>query len=127
MTKRIAPLRAARGRAAHASGLRAESLAALLLRLKLYRVVGRRVKTRLGEIDMIVRRGKTLVFVEVKSRGDYGMAAESLDLRQRGRLARAAEAFAATRAEFAGFDMRFDVVLVMPRRWPVHLRDAWQP
>jgi putative endonuclease len=126
MTKRVLPVRTARGRAAHASGLRAENLAAALLRCKLYRIVGRRVKTRLGEIDLIARRGKTLVFIEVKSRGDYAMAAESLQLHQRGRLARAAQLFAASRPEFAGFDMRFDVVLVTPRRLPHHLVDAWQ-
>lgn len=127
MTKRVAPFRRARGRAAHAAGLRAETLAAWLLRLKLYRIVGRRVKTRLGEIDLIAQRGRTLVFVEVKARGDARTAAESLTLHQRGRLARAASLFAAMRPEFADFDMRFDVVLMTPRRPPIHLRDAWQP
>ena len=126
MTKRVAPFRRARGRAAHAAGLRAEALAAWLLRLKFYRIVGRRVKTRLGEIDLIAQRGRTLVFVEVKARGDTFAAAEALSLHQRGRLTRAAVLFAATRPEFAGFDMRFDVVLMTPRRLPIHLRDAWQ-
>lgn len=127
MTKPIAPFRRARGRAAHAAGLRAEALAAWLLRLKLYRIVGRRVKTRLGEIDLIARRGRMLVFVEVKARGEALAAAEALSLQQRGRLARAAALYAAARPEFADFDMRFDVVLMTPGRLPVHLRDAWQP
>jgi putative endonuclease len=127
MTKRVASFRRARGRAAHASGLRAESLAAALLRLKLYRIVGRRVRTRVGEIDLIARRGRMLVFVEVKARGLYETAAESLQQRQRARLQRAAELFMATRPAFAGFDMRFDVVLVTPRRLPSHLADAWRP
>lgn len=127
MTKGPQSARAARGRAAHASGLRAESIAALLLRLKLYRIVGRRVKTRLGEIDLIARRGRTLVFVEVKARGDFTLAAEALQSRQQTRLARAAELFVAGRPEYAHFDMRFDVVLVTPRRMPHHLRDAWHP
>ncbi|MCE9648128.1 MAG: YraN family protein [Parvibaculum sp.] len=127
MTKRAVPVRTARGRAAHASGLRAETLAALLLRLKLYRIVGRRVKTRLGEIDLIARRGRTLVFVEVKARGDHALAADALQFHQRGRLARAAALFAAARPEFSGFDMRFDVILVTPRHLPRHLADAWQP
>lgn len=127
MTKRVSSVRTARGRAAHASGLRAESLAALLLGLKLYRIVGRRVKTRVGEIDLIVRRGRMLVFVEVKARGNYEAAADALRRRQRARLLRAAELFVVTRPEFSDFDLRFDVVLVTPRRFPAHLADAWRP
>jgi len=114
----------ARGRAAHAAGLRAEALAALMLRLKGYRILARRMKTRLGEIDLIARRGRALVFVEVKARGNLDGAAEALMAEQR---ARAAALFVAARPAFADLDMRFDVVLVAPRRWPRHLADAWRP
>ncbi len=117
----------ARGRAAHAAGLRAELLAGLMLRLKGYRIVARRMKTKLGEIDLVARRGRSLVFVEVKARGDLGMAAEALMAEQRARLARAAALFVAARPAFANLDMRFDLVLVAPRRWPRHLPDAWRP
>jgi putative endonuclease len=117
----------ARGRAAHAAGLRAEALAALMLRLKGYRILARRMKTRLGEIDLIARRGRALVFVEVKARGNLDGAAEALMAEQRARLARAAALFVAARPAFADLDMRFDVVLVAPRRWPRHLADAWRP
>jgi putative endonuclease len=116
-----------RGRAAHVAGLRAEALAALALRLKGYRLVARRMKTRAGEIDLIARRGRSLVFVEVKARADFDGAAEALLARQRARLARAAELFVSTRPQWQAFDMRFDVVLVAPRRWPRHLVDAWRP
>jgi putative endonuclease len=118
---------ATRGRAAHASGLRAEALAALLLQLKGYRILARRMKTRAGEIDLVARRGRCLVFVEVKARGDMLAAADALLMRQRARLARAAELFVSTRPAFADHDMRFDVVLIAPRSWPRHLPDAWRP
>lgn len=119
--------RAARGRAAHAAGLRAERLAALLLRLKGYRILARRMKTRAGEIDLVVRRGGVVVFVEVKARPDLDGAVEALLMRQRTRLARAAELFVAARPALARLDMRFDLVLVAPRRFPRHLADAWRP
>jgi putative endonuclease len=117
----------ARGRAAHAAGLRAEALAGLLLQLKGYRILARRMKTRLGEIDLVARRGRSLVFVEVKARSALDGAAEALMAEQRARLARAAALFVAARPGLAALDMRFDVVLVAPRRWPRHLADAWRP
>lgn len=117
----------ARGREAHAAGLRAEALAALLLRLKGYSILARRMKTKLGEIDLVARRGRTLVFVEVKARRDLDGAAEALMAEQRGRLARAASLYVAARPALAALDMRFDLVLVAPRRWPRHLADAWRP
>ena len=46
----------------------AEAVAALFLQLKGYRVLARRVRTKAGEIDLVVRRGNVLVFVEVKAR-----------------------------------------------------------
>ena len=118
---------ATRGRAAHASGLRAEAIAALLLQLKGYSVLARRMKTRAGEIDLVVRRGRSLVFVEVKARQDMDAAAEALQGRQRARLARAAEIFIGARPALMDLDIRFDLVLVVPRRWPRHLPDAWRP
>ncbi len=115
----------ARGRAAHAAGLRAESVAALLLRLKGYRILARRMKTRLGEIDLIARRGRTLVFVEVKARSDLDGALDALQAPQRERLARAASLYVAGRPDLAALDMRFDLVLVAPRRFPRHMANAW--
>ena len=116
----------ARGRANHASGLRAETFAALWLMLHFYRIIGRRVKTRAGEIDLVARRGKVLVFVEVKARADADAAAEALGANQRERLARAAALFVASRPVLHELDMRFDVILIVPRKLPRHITDAWQ-
>lgn len=116
---------AATGRAAHRLGLRAETLAALFLVLKGYRILARRLKTPAGEIDMVIRRGRALAIVEVKARG--AGAEEALLPRQQKRLERAAAHFLGRNPALAELDLRFDVVLVMPRRLPRHMADAWRP
>lgn len=107
-------------------GLRAETAAAWLLRLKGYRILARRHRTPVGEIDLIARRGKLVAFVEVKARADAAAAAESLAPRQQARIVRAAEAYLQTRPDLAACDLRFDMVLVAPGRRPVHVANAWQ-
>ena len=112
-------------RAAERQGRSAETIAALYLQLKGYRLVARRFKTPVGEIDLIVRRGRLLVFVEVKARpsADQGITAVSPTARRR--ILRAAEWFLAGRPEVAELGVRFDIVALSPRRWPHHLRDAF--
>jgi putative endonuclease len=113
-------------RAAQIHGLRAESWAVWRLRLAGYRVLARNFRVPGGEIDLIVRRGSVVAFVEVKARATYEVAAESIQPRQRLRIRNAALAFLARRPDLAGLAMRFDVVLVTPRRLPRHVRDAWR-
>lgn len=113
--------------AAYRRGLTAETLAAFWLRLKGMRIVGRRVKTPVGEIDLVALSGRTLVIVEVKARARRSDAIEALGPRQRARLARAAEAILA-RGRFPRVDaVRFDVVLFAGWACPEHLVDAWRP
>jgi putative endonuclease len=104
----------------------AETLAAWRLRLALYRVVARNFRSPVGEIDLIARRGSTLVFVEVKARGDEADAAFAILPHQQARIRNAAAAFLARRPDLVGLDARFDAILVAPWRWPRHLRDAWR-
>jgi putative endonuclease len=114
--------------AAEKRGRRSETWAALLLRLKGYRILGRRVRTRAGEIDLIARTPFGLLcFIEVKARPDEGLAIDSVGQRQRARIARAAEVYVAGKPELARKGMRFDIVTVSPRRFPRHFRDAWRP
>jgi len=120
-------IRSERGKGAHRSGLRAESWAYFLLTCKGYRVLARRFKTHAGEIDLIACRGRTLIFVEVKARAAREGAIEALGRAQRERLHRAAALYLASRPRFADFTIRFDMVLVAPRRLPLHLADAWRP
>lgn len=108
----------------------AEFAAFLLLLCKGYRVLARRFSvgagTGAGEVDLIALRGCTLIFVEVKSRADMALAAESIRPEQRRRIVRAAEAFLAKRPELCDLDVRFDAILVAPGRLPRHIPDAWR-
>ena len=106
-------------------GLSAESRAAALLLAKGYRIVARRWRSPVGEIDLVVRRGHLLVFVEVKARGRFDDAAEAVTERQRRRIVAAAEAWLASHADDLACDIRFDAVLVAPWRLPRHLPAAF--
>jgi len=114
-------------RRAETFGHRAERAAAWLLRLKGWRILARRLKTPLGEIDIVACRGRTVAFVEVKARPDLAAGMLALQPRQRERLRRAATLFLAQQPRYArDHDLRFDLVVVRPWRWPVHIADAWQ-
>lgn len=117
--------------AAHRLGHVAEWRAVWRLRLAGYSVLARRYKTKLGEIDIVVRRGGVLAFVEVKARADLSTAADSLGSRQFGRVSSAASLFIARHPHYAGHSVRFDAVLVggplWRQLWPRHLPDVWQP
>ncbi|HLY57427.1 MAG TPA: YraN family protein [Stellaceae bacterium] len=111
--------------AAERHGRQAERLAALLLRLKGYRILARHWKSPMGELDIVAARGRTVAFVEVKARAAAAEAAESLGARQRRRIGRAASLFIAAHPALAGHDLRFDLMLVLPWRLPVHIPNAW--
>lgn len=101
-------------------GHHAETSAAWLLRLKGYRLLARRFKVPGGEIDLVARRGGTLVFVEVKARADFAVALEAITPSQQRRIATAARAWLARHPDHVGLTQRFDAVFVMPWRWPRH-------
>jgi putative endonuclease len=106
-----------------AKGRRGEVLAAWYLRLKGWGIVAQRVKTPRGEVDLVARRGKTLVFVEVKWRKSAAELDFAIDEYRLRRVAAAAEALAARYAR-PGDDLRIDVILVAPGRWPRHMANA---
>lgn len=119
----------ARRRAAYRKGHAAETAAALLLMAKGYRILARRVRLPVGEIDLVARRGRHIAFIEVKARRDGDAAAHAVSERQRRRMWRAAEAWLA-HAGLHGAVPRdhgisLDVVLVQPWRLPRHLRQAF--
>lgn len=122
MTRPPAPARLAAERA----GRWAERLAAWRLLLSGYRVVARNFRCPSGEIDLVVRRGSTLAFVEVKTRGTLLDAAEAIHARQQRRIRDAATAFLARYPHGSELTLRFDAVLVLPGRWPRHIADAWR-
>lgn len=107
---------------AEKAGRWAESLAALWLGCKGYRVVARRLRTPAGEIDLVMARGRTLVFVEVKARSSADAALAAVLPPQRRRIERAAAWYLARHPDA---DVRFDIMAISPWRWPRHLPNAW--
>lgn len=104
----------------------AESVARFVLLLKGYRLVARNYVTgrgtAAGEVDLIVRRGRTLVFVEVKKRRTFETAAYAVGPNQQRRIRRAAESFVARHPRYDGCDIRFDAFLLWPPCFFAHLK-----
>ncbi len=107
------------------TGISAESRAAALLIAKGFRILARRWKSPVGEIDIIARRRALLVFVEVKARDTLDDAAWAVSERQRRRIIAAAEAWLARNADDRVQDIRFDAMLVAPGRIPRHIPAAF--
>jgi putative endonuclease len=112
--------------AAHFTGLSAESRAAAYLVAKGYRIVARRFRSPVGEVDIVARRRGVLVFVEVKARNNLDDAALSLLPRQQQRIAAAAGAWLAAHPEDGESNIRFDAVLVAPGKIPRHIPAAFE-
>ena len=108
-------------------GQRAEALAAWWLRLKGWRVLARRYRTPMGEIDLVAARGRVLSIIEVKARDEIDAALDAVQARSRHRIERAAAAFIASHQAWSKFSPRFDIMIVRPWRLPRHLPDAWRP
>jgi putative endonuclease len=106
-------------------GRRGEDLAAWFLRAKLYRIVGKRVRTPLGELDLVATRFGVTVFVEVKSRRGAGGEYEALLAVNRSRILRAAQHYISRHPAIAETPMRFDVIFLAPFKWPRHVMDAF--
>ena len=117
--------RATRRRKAHVFGLNAESVAAMLLRLKGYSILARRYVVSGGEIDLVVRRGDAIAFVEVKARGRLETAEELITPMKRRRIARAARVWIARNPWAARLTLRGDAVFIAPGRLPRHTPCAY--
>src|SRR5205823_14655226 len=107
------------------TGVSAESRAAAFLMAKGYRILEKRFRTRYGEIDIIARRRNLVAFIEVKARASLEEAAYAVTARQQVRIVAAAQAWLMAHPEHADFDLRFDAVLIAPRRLPRHLLAAF--
>lgn len=109
----------------HRRGLIAEMAARAFLRLKGYRILETRYRNYLGEIDLIVRKKDTLIAVEIKFRSSQNKAAESINKKQQNRINRAFSAYIA-KILWEPKQYRFDVILISPYSFPLHLKNAWQ-
>ena len=108
-------------------GRRAEQIAALWLQLKGYRILARRVRLPVGEIDLIARKGRIIAFVEVKARADRLSAETAVPAAAWQRINRAAESWMAHQRGLAALDWRFDLVAILPHQLPIHFRNNWRP
>lgn len=105
-------------------GVFAEYIAAFCYLIRFYKILGHRVKTRMGEVDLIVLRRRTIVFIEVKAR--MKEIDEILCLpRQQQRIRHAAELFLQKNRKYQGYDIRFDLCVVRPYRWPQVIENVW--
>jgi putative endonuclease len=111
--------------AAFRLGLSAESRAAMFLIAKAYRIAARRWKTPAGEIDIVARRRRTLVFVEVKARATLDQAAEAVTERAKRRIVGAAEFWLAAHPDDVNAEIRFDAILIAPGKMPRHIANAF--
>lgn len=102
-----------------------EYLAALYLACKGYRIVAIRHRTPLGEIDIVARKGDLAVFVEVKARRGEQSAIDAVSFAAQRRIRAASDLWLAQQPDYARLSQRYDIVAILPRRWPRHFRDAF--
>ena len=110
---------------AYRRGHSSEWLAAIALITKGFRIVARRYKTPLGEIDLIARRGDLVLIVEVKARRTLLSAMEAISGGAERRIEGAADLWLSRQRDFGRLSVRFDMVAVLPWRWPVHVENVF--
>jgi putative endonuclease len=109
----------------HRRGILAEYAALVYLTAKGYRLVALRYKTKMGEIDLIMRRGRTLAFIEVKARTNHSDAAHAIHPKNQQRVMQAAQLFLIQHPMYHEYEVRFDALLIAWYRWPHHLVHAF--
>ena len=105
----------------------AETYARWALFAKGYRLLAKNFRHPLGEVDLILRRGRVLVFVEVKFRDDHKAGAYAVSPTQWRRIAAGASGFVARHPQFAGFAWRFDLFIVSRTARCQHKKNFWRP
>lgn len=113
-------------RVADQRGREGEAQAAMWLASQGWRIVAERVKTKVGEIDLVAQRSGLVAFVEVKWRARANSLADAIDERRLARVAAAAESVMHLYAT-QGEDVRIDVILLAPGHKPHHIENAWMP
>ncbi len=114
-----------RRRKAHRRGHVSEWIAAAYLLLKGYRILALRYRTKLGEIDIVARKGDLAVFIEVKARGDELRAVDAVGATAQKRIRAASDIWLSRQRDAHLLSQRYDIVAVMPLRWPRHFVDAF--
>ena len=118
--------RAATGLKARKRGHLLEYVALVHLMLKGYRILGFRLKTPRGEIDILAQKGQRLAVIEVKSRTTLEAAIESVSSIQQERLWQAGLALQGRKPQLARLDLNLDLYTLVPGQWPRHAINAFE-
>ena len=109
---------------AYRFGIIAEYLVAFLYLIRFYRILGHRIKNYMGEVDLVAVRGSTIVFIEVKARmAEYDDVLCKMS--QQKRIRNAATIFLQKNSKYNGYDIRFDLCVVRPYRFPQIIENVW--
>lgn len=114
-------------RQAYQKGRKGEYWAGWVLRFKFFRIVENRYKTKSGEIDLIARRGNLILMVEVKARPTLEQAMDAVSTTALRRIEAAGDEWLAKQADYAKLSIRYDLMAVLPRRWPIHVAAIYTP
>ncbi|CZT33901.1 YraN family protein [Rhizobium sp. 9140] len=106
-------------------GALAEYFAALALMVRGYRIIAFRYRTKLGEIDIVARRGNLVACVEVKARPSVDAAIFAVSEQSKARIRRASELWLQKQRDADRLSIRYDIIAVRPWRWPSHVQDAF--
>jgi len=98
--------------------------AGIVLRLKGFAIIAQRFKAPGGEIDLVAKRGRLLIFVEVKARASLDEALFAVTYANQRRISAAASLFLARKPRLADCDMRYDIFAISGLRWR-HIKSAW--
>ena len=107
-------------------GLLAERIAMIFLRLKGYKILAHRYKNQFGEIDIIAKKSRIIIFIEVKARRSKTVIEEVLRPSQLSRIKKSAEIFIAKNPQFHNHDSRFDFIEIGKSLWPKHQKNFWE-
>ncbi len=105
-------------------GIIAEIIASFYLRLKFYQIIAHRLKTPFGEIDLIAKKGNTIIFLEIKARNDTSLM-DFISKYQQQRIIKAAQYFILTTSRYQKFSLRFDAIIINKYLWPKHFLNYW--
>ena len=110
------------------AGVWAEYYAAACLMLKGYRILNMRYKTKVGEIDIVARRGRVIIFVEVKFRESLTQGGEAISAHSQSRIRRAAEFYMMKKyneSNTLDYNLRMDAVIITHKMTIHHIKNAF--
>jgi putative endonuclease len=107
-------------------GLFSEIIAIIFLKLKFYKILRRRYRNKLGEIDIIAKKNDFLIAIEVKARKNILLIDEVLSNKQMNRIKRSMNIFYSNKKYYGKLSIRYDLIIIQPYKFPIHLKNFWE-